>query len=193
MFKNFKWENQTEVLINDKSLVIKAAPSSNYFIDPSEGTADLSGQYFYLTCEDDFTLRAKVTPNFTTVYDACALLAKSGDKCWAKLCFEYTDIGTYAVVSVVTDGVSDDANGVNIAGNSIYLQLAKKGDVFAMHYSENGKDYQMVRYFSLPHSETWQLGFVAQSPMGSGGERKFEEIELYHQAPDNLRKGWFNG
>jgi regulation of enolase protein 1 (concanavalin A-like superfamily) len=32
---------------------------------------------------------------------------------WAKLCFESTDFGTRAIVSVVTNGVSDDANGVN--------------------------------------------------------------------------------
>lgn len=192
MFEKFKWDNETEVIINDKSLVIKAAPNSNYFIDPSEGTADLSGQYFYLDYDSDFTLRTKVTPNFVSVYDACALLAKSSDTCWAKLCFEYTDIGTFAVVSVVTDGVSDDANGVDIAGDSIYLQLAKKGDIFAMHYSVNGKNYKMARYFKLPHSETWQLGFVAQSPIGAGGNRIFEEIEFYDKAPDNLRNGTFN-
>ncbi|GHV05267.1 hypothetical protein FACS1894217_01850 [Clostridia bacterium] len=189
MFKNFKWDNETEVTTNSSSLVIKAAPKSNFFIEPSDGARHLSGQFFYTDCGGDFVIRAKVTPNFASVYDACALLAMSGDTCWAKLCFESTDIGTYAVVSVVTNEVSDDANGVDIAGDSVYLQLAKKGDVFAMHYSTDGREYKMVRYFRLPHSASWKIGFVGQSPTGTGGDRLFDAIELHYEAPANLRKG----
>lgn len=38
---------------------------------------------------------------------------------WAKACFELTDFNTQAVVSVVTNGQSDDANGCNIEENSV--------------------------------------------------------------------------
>ncbi|GHU55766.1 hypothetical protein FACS1894132_12320 [Clostridia bacterium] len=147
MFKNFKWDNETEATINGSSLVIKAAPKSNFFMEPSDGARYLSGQFFYTDCGGGFLIRAKVMPNFASVYDVCTFLALSGDTCWAKLCFESTDIGTYAVVSVVTNEISDDANGVDIAGDSVYLQLAKNGDLFAMHYSTDGKEYKMVWYF----------------------------------------------
>jgi regulation of enolase protein 1 (concanavalin A-like superfamily) len=189
MLKNFKWDNETEAIIGENSLVIKAAAKSNLFIEPVDGARVLNAHYSYVDCESDFTIRAKVTPNFTSVYDACALVAMNNATCWAKLCFEYTDIGTHAVASVVTNDVSDDANGVDIDSSSVYLQLAKKGDVFAMHYSANGKDYKMVRYFRLPSSETWKIGFVGQSPTGTGGERLFENIEIRYEAPANLRKG----
>ena len=189
MFKNFKWDNETEAMISDSSLVIQAAPKSNFFVEPSDGVRHLSGQFFHTDCGGDFVIRAKVTPNFLSVYDACALLAMSSDTCWAKLCFECTDIGTNAVVSVVTNGASDDANGVDIDGGSVYLQLAKKGDIFAMHYSKDGKDYKMVRYFRLPSSDSWKIGFFGQSPTGTGGERLFEAIELRYETIDNLRKG----
>ncbi len=36
---------------------------------------------------------------------------------WAKACFELTDFNMQAVVSVVTNGQSDDANGCNIEEN----------------------------------------------------------------------------
>jgi regulation of enolase protein 1 (concanavalin A-like superfamily) len=189
MFKNFKWDNKSEAIIRENSIMIKAMPNTSYFIEPSDEKQRLNAPYFYFDCSSDFIIKAKVTPNFLAVYDACALLAMSSDTCWAKLCFEYTDIGTHAVVSVVTNGVSDDANGVDIDGDSVYLQLAKKGDIFAMHYSVDDNDYKMVRYFRLPSSRTWKIGFVGQSPTGTGCDCLFEEIEFHAEAPNDLRKG----
>ena len=74
----------------------------------------------------------------TSVYDACALMFFHDDTHWGKFCFEFTDINTHAVVSVVANGLSDDANGVDIDGNSVWLQLARNGHIFSMHYSTTG-------------------------------------------------------
>jgi regulation of enolase protein 1 (concanavalin A-like superfamily) len=116
-------------------------------------------------------------------------MVKSDETCWVKLCFEFTDIGTHAVVSVVTNGVSDDANGVDIPGNAVYLQIAKKGNLFALHYSLDGNVFKMVRFFRLPVHETFKVGFVAQSPLGEGGKYYFEDIDLHYNRIHDLRDG----
>ena len=187
--KDFKWEFESEIEINEKSLKIKAHPRSDYFVDPADGKKSLNAPFYYVETNKDFTIRAKVTNSFKSVYDACALMVKSDETCWVKFCFELTDIGTHSVVSVVTNGVSDDANGVDIQGNSVYLQAAKKGKLFALHYSLDGNEYKMVRFFTLPVKETVKLGFVAQSPLGEGGDCLFENIQLSYEIPKDLRKG----
>jgi len=113
----------------------------------------------------------------------------SDETCWVKFCFEFTDIGTHAVVSVVTNGLSDDANGADIQENSVYMQIAKKGELFALHYSLDGNEYKMVRYLSLPVKESFKVGFVAQSPLGEGGDCLFEDIQLIYELPKDLRGG----
>jgi regulation of enolase protein 1 (concanavalin A-like superfamily) len=69
------------------------------------------------------------------------------------------------------------------------LQISKKGKLFALHYSLDGNEYKMVRYFTLPVKENFKLGFVAQSPLGKGGDCIFEEIELNNDSPKDIRKG----
>jgi regulation of enolase protein 1 (concanavalin A-like superfamily) len=189
LFQDFKWDFESKIEINEKTLMIKASPCSDYFVDPADGKKSLNAPYYHVETNKDFVLRAKVTNSFKSVYDACALMVMSDEACWAKFCFELTDIGTHAVVSVVTNGVSDDANGVNIQGNSVYLQIAKKGKLFALHYSPDGSVYKMVRYFTLPVKEPFKVGFVAQSPLGDGGDCLFEDIQFKFEAPIDLRNG----
>ena len=188
-FKDFKWDYESKIEINENSLKIEALPKSDYFIDPASGVKILNAPYFYTKTSKDFVLKAKVSRTFKSTYDACVLMVQSSETCWVKLCFELTDLGNNAVVSVVTNGVSDDANGVNIQGDTVYMQIAKKEDIFALHYSNDGIDYKMVRFFKLPMSETFKVGFVAQSPTGEGGSCLFEEIQFTNSTLKDMRKG----
>ncbi len=45
-----------------------------------------------------------------------------------------------AVVTVMTNEKSDDANGINVDTNEIWLQMARKDNAFAIHYSLDGKE-----------------------------------------------------
>lgn len=108
---------------------------------------------------------------------------------WAKACFELTDFNTRAVVGVVTNQISDDANGCNIEGNEVWLQVARAGNSFAFHYSLDGKRYDMMRFFSLPVEETIKVGFVAQAPTGQGGERIYQDYSLEYKTVKNIRMG----
>jgi len=189
LFQDYKWDFESEIEVSGKTIKIKAHPRSDYFVNPADGKRSLNAPFYHVQTNKDFTLRAKVTNSFKSVYDACALMAMSDETCWVKFCFELTDIGTHAVVSVVTNGVSDDANGVDIPGNSVYLQIAKKGKLFALHYSLDGNEYKMVRYFALPVKEIFKVGFVAQSPLGEGCDCLFEDIQLNYKSPKDLRKG----
>jgi len=108
---------------------------------------------------------------------------------WAKGCFELTDFGTHAAVSVVTNYSSDDANGCNIEGNEAWLQIARTGQSFAFHYSTDGMHFYMMRFFNLPVEETVKVGFVPQSPTGKGGNRIYSDFSLEHKMVKNIRMG----
>lgn len=186
---NFRWLNPSKIIAKDNKLLITAHPNSDFSIDFTNGNASLNAAYYYIEKQGDFVLRSKVSHEFKNVYDACTLLLLSNDTHWAKLCFEYTDINTHSVVSVVANGLADDANGVDIQGNTVWLQLARKGNIFAMHYSTDGILYKMVRYFSIPCGERLKVGLEAQSPLGDGGLFTFEAIELENTTLANLRRG----
>lgn len=108
---------------------------------------------------------------------------------WAKAAFEKSDFGTKAAVCVVTDQVSDDANGCNIDQEEAWLQIVCAGDIFCVHYSLDGKRFDMVRLFRLTAGESVKVGLEAQSPAGEGGLRFFSDMSLEHRTVENLRKG----
>jgi len=191
LLKSFEWDNQSEAVIKNDSILIKAHPHSDYFNDPADsGAMSKNNAPFYFTkTQGDFILKAKVSHSFKSVYDACTLMVKSNDRCWAKLCFELTDFGTNAVVSVVTNGVSDDANGSCIDVESVWLQVARVGKNFAFHYSLDGKKFDMVRLCTLPVGVLVKIGVQAQSPHGDGGERGFYGLTIERRTVDDLRVG----
>jgi uncharacterized protein len=168
---------------------VTATPHSDIFADPGSGKATVNAPFYYNEVEGDFVFRAKIGLEFVTMFDACVLFAYEHDKLWAKACFEYTDLRIPAVVTVMTNEYSDDANCVNIDGTEVWLQLSRKGQLFAIHYSLDGEHFYMARITRLPMSNKIKVGVVAQSPIGQGGDRCFEFLSLEHQAPDNIRTG----
>ena len=111
------------------------------------------------------------------------------ERIWAKAAFEASDFGTRAAVCVVTNGVSDDANGCNIDQDAVWLQIARVGDVFCVHYSLDGERFDMVRLFRLPVGDSVKVSLEAQSPAGEGGLRLFSDVTFERRTVQNLRAG----
>jgi len=110
---------------------------------------------------------------------------------WAKLALENSDLpcAKPAVVSVVTNRLSDDCNGPVSDQNYMWLQISRVDDCFGLHYSADGKEYNMVRVFTLPVGDTVKVGFCAQSPTGEGGDRCFSDICIEQRRLANIRSG----
>lgn len=192
----FKWLNESKVTITDDRIEMLASPRSDFFCSSeSAGEEGITPEslcnapYYYTEIKGDFVLKVKASHNFVSTYDAAVVMIMKDMTCWAKLCFEKTDFDTHAVVSVVTNGESDDANGCNIQGNTVWLQAVRMGNAFAFHYSLDGEHFYMTRYFHLPVGNTVKVGFVAQSPQGKGGIRIFENLTIEHKTVKNIRAG----
>ena len=192
--QNWNWLNESQIIHEGGEVVIYAPAKTDWFNNPVPVDGTLSAPvanapFFYTEVTGDFVFRAKVRPNFKSVYDACALMVIQDEKLWTKAAFEKSDFGTTAAVCVVTNGVSDDANGCNIAQDEAWLQILRVGDVFCTHYSLDGEKFDMVRLFHLPVEKTVKVGIEAQSPAGEGGLRFYSEISLENRTVKNLRAG----
>lgn len=186
----FNWLNESKIeTVTENSLKMVALPQSDYFVNPENGEVTATGAFYYKEIIGDFVLRATISPDFQGTYDAGCLFFMEDQTHWGKHCFEETDIGTQSVVSVVTNGLSDDANGVNIEGGKVHLQMVRKGDLFGFHYSYDGKNYLMARFFSMKCEPKLKVGLVAQSPLGKGISVLFEEISLLEHTVENVRSG----
>lgn len=194
----FKWLNESRIKNKDNnSIEIYAPAKSDFFcggdITIQEGALPnniCNAPYYYTEMVGDFIMRVKVSLDFKSTYDASAVMVMKDIENWGKFCFEQTDFDTHAVVSVVTrNNISDDANGCNIQTDNVWLQVCRNGNAFAFHYSVDGVNYYMSRFFYLNADNVVKVGLVAQSPIGDGGKRIFEELSIQYKTVKNIRVG----
>jgi len=164
-------------------------PEVDYFRDPVGVHNKDDAPYLWRTVRGNFVAQAHLRPAFTTTWDAGALMARFDDAQWAKLCYESTDLGTHAAVSVVTRGTSDDANGANLDTPDVWLQIFRVGDIFGLHYALDGANWQMVRLFSLAGPAEMKIGLVAQCPVGPGTTVDFLSFSVEERTLQALRAG----
>ncbi|MCM3695106.1 DUF1349 domain-containing protein [Microbacterium oleivorans] len=172
-----------------------APAGTDLFVDPS-GTSGVAAETLLNAAtllgtppDGDFTLVARVQPEHLATFDAGVLLAWVDETNWAKVCFERSPAGASMIVSVVTKGSSDDANGVPIDVQAVRLRLARVGNVLAFH-AHDGAAWNFVRAFTLPGvTERLQIGFEVQSPTGEGCRAVFEDIAFERRTVADLRNG----
>jgi uncharacterized protein len=172
-------------------LTLTGAPKSDMFIDPArdEGARPDAGRWTGLPGEEDFTLSARVTVAFRETFDAGVLVVYLSDRRWAKLCYEYSPQRKPTAVTVVTHGTSDDSNSFETAGGPLWLRVTRAGRAWAFHASQQGTYWQLLRYFTLGEASGARVGFLAQSPTGSGCTALFDSIAYRRGAPADLRDG----
>ncbi len=178
------------------ALTLTAAAGTDLFIDPdpdagygAEPEFPDAGRLVGLPPAGDFTLCAQVSVQFASMYDAGVLLLHAARRRWAKLCFEYSPQLTPTAVTVVTRETSDDCNSFEVAGNALWLRIARTGGAWAFHASTDGSWWRLLRYFALDGPEPVRVGFLAQSPAGDGCAATFDHIRFRPGAPGNLRDG----
>jgi regulation of enolase protein 1 (concanavalin A-like superfamily) len=138
----------------------------------------------------DFQFSSRVQVEFASQYDAGVLLLWIDERNWAKFCFEYSPAAQPMVVSVVTRGLSDDANAFVVDGRAIWLRVSRIDGVYAYHASTDAQTWQLIRVFNLGGDPaTHRLGFEAQSPTGDGCRVTFDQLRFIPERLDNLRDG----
>lgn len=193
----FKWINEGKVHETENRIEIYAPAQSYFFCNngavSEEGiTPDnlCNAPFYYADVNGDFVMTVRVSNDFKDTYDSVSVMVMVDMDTWAKVCFEKADFGTHAAVSVVTkNGESDDANGCNIEGNVVWLRVCRVGNSFSFHFSEDGRQFYMMRFFNLSAGNAIKVGLLAQAPQGDGGNRIYENLSIENRTVKNIRFG----
>lgn len=176
--------------VRGDALILTGAAGTDMFADPAgSDQAPDAGRLLGTPPGGDFALAARVTVGFRSTYDAGVLLLHAGERCWAKLCFEYSPQRQPTAVTVVTREQSDDCNSFEVPASSLWLRITRAGRAWAFHASADGQWWRLLRYFALGEQEPARVGFLAQSPTGHGCRATFDRISLADRAPADLRDG----
>jgi regulation of enolase protein 1 (concanavalin A-like superfamily) len=173
----------------DGTLHIVAGPRTDLFLDPAGGTAQLGAPRLMAPVDGDFQLSAYVKADLRATFDAGALVLHADEHTWVKLALERSPQGEAMVVSVVTRGLSDDANGRVVTSKGIWLRISRIGAACALHASDDGVRWELVRHFAFPAADGLTAGFLAQSPTGEGCKAVFDGLLFVAEPLADLRAG----
>ena len=187
----FNWMNEPEEFqFYDGSMKIKTGEKTDFFNNPENNKITANAPFLYKELEGDFVATALVKPNFDDIWNACSILIHMDATHWIKLAFENSDATGKSIVTVVTNEISDDANGAILNENdTIWLRIIRKGNIYALHWSESSKDFKMARLAAMPAFENVKVGIETQCPAGAGAEHEILFFSVDQRAINDLRKG----
>jgi hypothetical protein len=176
------WENKPkEYLLDKNGLTIIAGEKTDMFRDPNVTYNTDNAPKLLFTADNDFVLIASIEHAFESKWDGGAIVLKQDSLNWIKFCFEKDYTGARRVVSVVTKGISDDCNSVEIKSNKVFYKVAKADNVITLYYSLSGKKWFLIRHLQFDTNGDFQVGFLAQSPTGKSCSVKFKDIKYWQR------------
>ncbi|HRF38423.1 MAG TPA: DUF1349 domain-containing protein [Saprospiraceae bacterium] len=189
--ERLNWLSQPRsATVKEGILAVTVDKSTDFFNNPEDGAISTTAPLLYEKIEGDFVVKALVRPDFEEVWNAVSLMVYMDSLHWIKFAFENSDATGPSVVTVVTKGVSDDANGAIMSGQKeVWLKLIRKNNNYSMLWSLDDKEYKMARLTSMPAADAVKVGIEAQCPVG---ESATHEILYYHserKTVQDLRKG----
>lgn len=187
----FKWLNAPKhYVIENDYLLVTAPKNSDFFINPVDLSSSASAPFLYREISGDFVAISKVSPDLSSKWNAAAFMVMINSENWIKFAFENSDATGPSIVSVVTKGTSDDANGAILNNTrAVWLKITRKGNNYAMHWSVDGLKYHMARLSAMPKADTVKLGLEAQCPVGVEALHRFDYLSIKSQTVEDLRTG----
>lgn len=181
------------VVLGKDTLSIQAGEKTDFFCDPKGKVTNTTAPIVHSTIDNTkpFTFTVKVTPEFTPegTYSAGALFAFVDDNHWQKLCFEQDEVGNHRIVTVRTIGTSDDNNHECIDSASVYLRMSSDTKIIGNYYSEDGKNWHLVRIYKNEYPAEFYLSISSQSPKDKAHTCRFTDIKLEYRPVIDFRKG----
>ncbi len=176
--------------IKDHNLKVVAGKGTDFFNNPEDSTITATAPLLYKSISGDFVATALVKPDFSSMWNAVALMVHVDNNNWIKFAYENSDATGPSVVTVVTKDVSDDANGViMIDQEELWLKLVRKGNSYSMLWSGDGNAYKMARLTTLPVVESVKIGLESQCPVGESATHEIKYFGIEERTVEDLRKG----
>jgi regulation of enolase protein 1 (concanavalin A-like superfamily) len=175
--KWLKWENKpNKYQFNKSSITIYSGEKTDMFRDPNVTYNTDNAPKLLFKADTNFIFSAAIEHAFKSKWDGGALVIKSDSLNWIKTCFEKDYTGARRIVTVVTKGISDDCNSVELHSNKVYFKIAKADNVITIYYSENGLKWFLIRHFTFDAIGDLKIGFLAQSPTSKDCKVTFSNI-----------------
>lgn len=177
---------------DDGRLRFEVGEKKDFFCDPN-GTTISNAPILFTEIDNTipFTFTTKVNPHFTPTgtYNAGTLYIYSSNTFWQKFAFEQDERGNHRIVTVRTQGTSDDNNHDIVKQDFAYLRIYSDTRTIAFYYSLDNHEWILVRLYKNNYPNKILLGISSQCPKDKGTYCYFEGLQLSNDKVADIRMG----
>lgn len=171
------WEKTPAMFSNTgDSLVIEAPAGTDLYRDSYGSYLPNNAPRLLFLADSNFILTVHILQDFSGEWNAGGIILEGDSSHWIKFNFEKDNTGAKRIVSVVTNGYSDDVNGVELPANEVALKMAKAGNVIILYYSADGRTWHIARRLRFEFAGPLQAGFLVQAPGATSNTVHFSHI-----------------
>lgn len=105
------------------------------------------------------------------------------------MAMERDERGAARIVTVRTNGTSDDNNHDAIRARSAWLRISSDTTSIGFYYSLDGKIWQLASVFRNDYPPHFWLRLSAQSPVGEANHVRFSQMRLTGESVRDFRAG----
>lgn len=159
-------------LAHPGELRVRVPRGADLFRMPGSYEASGTGTWG-LTVAGDHTLWTRVGVEGRAFGDAGGIVVHDREG-WFKVCVERTRAGGWAIVTVVSRPLSDEATGAALAGPGAGLLVTREGRRHAVFHREHDDgDWRFVRTFTGAAGPEVRVGLFAQAPFSDACTASF--------------------
>lgn len=171
-------------------ITIATGPQTDRFCDPRARTVVANAPIALLPLRRiPFTAEACAAAELAATFDAAALYVWYDEDHWIKFALERSTDGVPTIVTVRTDGWSDDCNHSTVTEQPLWLRVSLDASSVSFHASTDASTWQLIRLCPHPGDGEPRVGFSAQSPTGQGMVATFSNVEVRPGAVADVRDG----
>ena len=176
---------------NDSVVIIDGIDATNYFIAPDGGRTEATAPILLTEIDNNkpFTFTTRVESSIDKIYDAGAVYIFVDNSRWLKFAFERDEKLRCRVVTVKTEGSSDDNNHDIIEQDHVYMRVSSNTKQIGFYYSLNGADWNLARIYRNEYPAKIWLGISSQSPKEGNNIARFSNMSLTEDYISNHRLG----
>ena len=174
-----EWLNEPPVWEQrEGSLVVTAAPSTDFWRKTHDGGIRDNGHAFLLPWSGDFIAEVAVSAEYRDQYDQAGLMVRLDEKVWLKCGIELLD-SVHQVSAVVTRDFSDwSVLPLAAPPATLRLRVDRVGSTLEVRYGLDDGPVALLRQTYLTDAETLSVGPMCAAPTGSGFTATFRGFSV---------------
>ncbi len=160
------------------AVTVRCKGKTDFWRKTFYGYVNDNGHFLHLPAQGEFQFQARISGNYSQLYDQAGLMVRLDEKNWIKCGSEFFDGKRWASV-VATREFSDWSTMEDLTQNGpVYWRVQRKKDSLEAQCSIDGAKYTTVRQAYFPARVPVEVGVMCAAPEGPGFDTTFDQLEI---------------